>query len=331
MQTLKKITMILFRIAISILILFFLFRQVDRKALFELIKNADKMLLFFAFIVYLGNYLLGIFRWEMLLKAVRIHLSIRRIIMSFSGGIFFSLFLPSTIGGDFVRTVDLASHTKKPKEVVATVFLDRLSGYIGLVFLALLSVIFGWRLIQGKAVLLFVSVITLILLAVLLVLFNSFIYSKINKFLHAPNAGKIKEIIRNLHQEIHYFRNHKKVIIYNLIISVIIQSLSPIAFYLTGLALGVRINIMYYFIFLPIIGAITLLPISIGGLGLREKMTIDFFAKAAVTKDLAFAMSLINSSFVFVYGALGGIIYVFTIRHRRVQHHKSPSVCQRHS
>ncbi|MFH1440552.1 MAG: lysylphosphatidylglycerol synthase transmembrane domain-containing protein [Candidatus Omnitrophota bacterium] len=331
MGTFKKIMAIFLRIAISIFILIFLFRQVDRKTLFELIKNADKMLLFFAFIVYFGNYLLGLFRWEMLLKAVKIHLSMKRIIMSFSGGIFFSLFLPSTIGGDFIRTVDLAAHTKKPKEVVATVFLDRLSGYIGLVLLSLLAVIFGWRFVQDRAVLLSVAVITLILCSVLLVLFNSFIYSKINKFLHTPNAGKIKEIIRNLHQEIHYFRNHKKIIIYNIIISIFIQSISPIVFYLIGLALGVKINIMYYFIFLPIIGAITLLPVSIGGLGLRDATTIYFFSKACVSKDLAFAMSLLNFSFILVYGALGGLIYVFTVRHRRLQHHKSPSVRQRRS
>lgn len=315
------------RIAISILILFFLFRQVDIKALFELIKNSDKMLLFFVFIVYFGNYLLGIFRWEMLLKAVKIHLSMKRIIMSFSGGIFFSLFLPSTIGGDFIRSLDLAAHTKKPKEVVATVFLDRLSGYIGLTLLSLLAVVFGWRFVQDRAVLLSVVIIALILCSILFVLFNSSIYSRVSKFLHTPNAGKIKEIIRNLHQEIHYFRHRKKIIIYNLIISIIIQSISPVAFYLTGLALGVKINIMYYFIFLPIIGAITLLPISIGGLGLRDATTIYFFAKACVSKDLAFAMSLLNFSFIIVYGAIGGLIYVFTVRHRRLQHHKSRLVC----
>lgn len=328
MGILKKIMAVFLRIAVSILILFFLFRQVDAKALFELIKNADKKLLFLAFVVYFANYLLGIFRWEMLLKAVKIHLSMKRIIMSFSGGIFFSLFLPSTIGGDFIRTVDLSAHTKKPREVTATVFLDRLSGYIGLTVLSLLAVIFGWEIIQDKAVLTAVFIITFVLCSVLLVLFNKFIYSKINKFLRTPNAGKIKEIIRNLHQEIHYFRNHKKVISYNLIISVIIQCISPIAFYLTGLALGVKINIMYYFIFLPIIGAITLLPISIGGLGLRDATTIYFFAKACVSKDLAFAMSLLNFSFIIVYGAIGGLIYVFTVRHRRIQHHKPPSVQQ---
>lgn len=287
--------------------------------MFGLIKAADKLFLFFAFVLYSGTYILSVLRWEMLLRAVKIHLSLKRVIMSFSAGVFFSLFLPSSIGGDFIRSVDLAAHTKRPKEVVATVFLDRLSGYLGLTLLSVIAVLSGWRFVQDKTVLFAVGSITLILCLILLVLFNKKIYAKTNKFLHTPNAGKIREIIRNLHQEIHYFRHNGKVIVNNLAMSLVIQTIPPLTFYLIGMALGLRINIIYYFVFLPIIGAITLLPISIGGLGLRDAAAIYFFAKAAVSKDVAFAMSLISFSFILVYGALGGIIYILTIRHRLKQ------------
>lgn len=326
MNTLKKIAAIFFRVGISIFILVFLFRQVDGKALFELIKTADKRYLFFAFVFFFGTYILGILRWQMLLRAVRIRLPLRRIVMSFSGGIFFNLFLPSSIGGDFVRSMDLAAHTKRPNEVVATVFLDRLSGYLGLVLLSLISLLSAWPLVRDPTVFLSIGAITLILCVILTVLFNKWLYDRIKGFLRMPNAGKIKEIIANLHREIHYFKQHKKIMICNLALSLIIQTISPLTFYLIGLSLGIKINIVYFFIFLPIIGAVTLLPISIGGLGLREKMTIDFFAKAGVLGDSAFAMSLISSFFIFVYGAIGGIIYVLAIRHRRIQHHKPSSI-----
>jgi len=153
----------------------------------------------------------------MLLKAIKINLPLKRVIISFSGGIFFNLFLPSTIGGDLMRSIDLAAHTKRPSEVVATVLLDRLSGYIGLVFLALLSLLIGWDKIEDKSVLFSVGLISLVLIAILLVLFNKFLYSKINKLLHSPNAGKIRELIKNLHQEIHLFRHNKRVIVNSLI------------------------------------------------------------------------------------------------------------------
>jgi hypothetical protein len=328
MDKLKKILSVLLRISISIILLIFLFRLVDKRILLEVIKNADKPLLFLAFFTLFFIYLFCLFRWEMLLKAADIRLPLKRVIISFSGGIFFSLFLPSTIGGDLMRSIDLAAHTKKPKEVVATVFLDRLSGYTGLVILALLALLFGWKFIQDSSVLFSAVIITAVLIAVLLILFNNFLYSKINKFLDTSGAGKIRESIKNLHQEIHIFRHHKKMILNNLAMSLFIQTISPISFYFIALSLGIKINIVYFFIFLPIIGAITLLPISIGGLGLRDATTIFFFAKAGVSKDLSFAMSLLSFLFILIYGALGGLIYVLTIRHRRLQSPQPSGVSQ---
>jgi hypothetical protein len=258
----------------------------------------------------------------MLLNAAGVKAPFKKIISSFSGGIFFSIFLPSTIGGDLVRTVDLIEHTKKGKEVVASVFLDRLSGYIGLVIVVLPALFLGKNLVLDKVVFLSVLVIVTLLAIVLLILFNSFIYTKITKFLSTPGAGKIKEIIKNMHQEIHVFRNHKKVIVYNLLISFIIQLIGPVSVYFIGLALGVKIDFVYFLIFLPIIGAITLLPIAIGGLGLREGLFVVYFAKAGVVKQLALAMSLLSFSFVIFYGAIGGLIYVLTVHRRRLQPNK---------
>jgi len=326
MQIFKKIVSIFLRFGISIILLIFLFKQVDEKSMLETVKHADKPLLLLAFVIFLMNYVFGLYRWHMLLRAIKIQLPLKRTIISYAGGTFFSLFLPSTIGGDFMRSIDLAGHTNRPKEVIATVFLDRLSGYIGLVTLALVSVAIGWRLVGDKSVLFSIAIITVLLIVILLILFNKFIYEKTNKLLHSPDAGKIRELIKNLHQEIHLFRHKKETILYNLIMSVIIQALGPLIFFSISRALGLKINIIYFFVFLPIIGAITLLPISIGGLGLRDATTIYFFAKAGVGKDLAFSMSLINFSFILITGVCGGLIYVFTIRHRRIQHHKTPAV-----
>lgn len=325
----KKIIPLVLRIGISIILLFFLFKfqHVDTQEVLKSIKNADKGLLLLALVVYFSVYILCLFRWNMLLKGAKIHLSLKRVIISFSGGVFFNALLPSTIGGDLVRSIDLSTHTKRPKEVVATVLLDRLSGYVGLVIVALLSLLFGWKLIHHKSVLLSIAIITGVLIVVLLVLFNSFAYSKINQILHSPRAGRIREAIKNLHQEIHIFRHHKKIIVNNLILSVLIQVAFPLAFYITALSLGIKINIIYFFIYLPIIGAITLLPISIGGLGLRENITRIFFVQAGVVGNAAVAMAILNTFFIFVYAAIGGLIYVLTIHHRRIQYHTPHHVC----
>jgi len=319
MQKFKKISLVLLRGSISIILLIFLFSHVDKRTLFEVIRGTDKPLLFLGLAVFFFNYFFCFLRWIMLLKVVEIRLPLNRVIISYAGGIFFNVVLPSTIGGDLVRSLDLATHTKKPKEIVATVLLDRLSGYVGLVILSVAALSLGWRLIQDPVVFLGIGLLAFFLLLILLVLFNGFIYQKVNQFLGSLGTGRIREAIRSLHHQMHIFRDHKAMIAKNLLLSLLVQLTTPLSFYFIARSLGININLVYFFIFIPIIGAITLLPISIGGLGLRDASTIFFFAKAGVDKDLSFAMSLLSFSFIIFYGVLGGLIYVFTVHHRRIQ------------
>jgi len=122
----KKILSVALRIVVSIVLLVLLFRlnKIDVSNLIFDIKGADKALLAAGFMVFFLVYLLGFWRWYMLLRAAGIQAPLKRLIVSFSGGVFFSIFLPSTIGGDIVKTADLAGHTRKTKEVIATVLLD---------------------------------------------------------------------------------------------------------------------------------------------------------------------------------------------------------------
>lgn len=324
----KKILSLLFRILVSVVLLVFLFRfnNIDLNVLINDLRGANKLFLGIGFMIFPLTYILGFLRWQMLTQAVQIEIPLRKLISSFCGGIFFSIFLPSTIGGDLVRTADTVAHTSKAKQVIATVFLDRLSGYIGLVLVIIPAILLGGSLINDKVVFFSVAIIVIILAVLLLLLFNTFIYDRITRFLSVPKAGKVREMIKDMHREIHIFRQHKKMIILNLVLSFVIQVIFPISVYFIGLALGIKISPVYFLIFLPIISAVTLLPIAIGGLGLREGLFVVYFAKVGVIKQLALVMSLLSFSFIVFYGAIGGVIYVLTVHHRRLQFNQPPGV-----
>ncbi len=321
MLRIKNFLSLLARVAVSLLLLFFLFKinKIDLRDLANNIKGADKQLLIIGFLIAFFNYFLGFLRWRMLVKTAGIDIPLKKLIVSFSGGVFFNSFMPSTIGGDLVRATDLTGHTQKAKEVIATIFLDRLSGYVGMVFVILPALLLNRSLLQDKVVLTSVSAIIILLVIILLVLFNRFIYCRITQFLSSPGSGKIKDAIRNMHQEIHVFRNHKRMIIGNLLISFLIQLIGPLSVYFIGLSLGLKVNFIDFLVFLPIIGAITLLPIAFGGIGLREQLFRTYFAKVGVVNHLAVTMSLLSFSFVVTYAAIGGLVYVLTVHHRRLQ------------
>ena len=230
--------------------------------------------------------------------------------------------MPSTIGGDLIKGFDLALHTRKPKQVVSTVLVDRLGGYAGMVIITITALLLGYHLINDPSVLVLMAIITLILLSAFLTLFNNFVFEKINKFL-GGRGGRIFLALKNVHEEIYRFKGKKSVLWINLLLSLVMQASTPIVFYITALSLGLRTGIIYFFVLIPLIGAITMLPISIGGLGLRDAATILFFAKIGVAKDVAFALSLLGFFYTLLASVTGGIIYVFTLHTRRLQYNKT--------
>ncbi len=326
METLKKAGILLTRVVISLALLIFLLRQVDLRSLLGLMRRADKLLFAGAAGLYVVVYMLCFLRWKTLLKAAGIDLGLKQLIPPYAGGIFFNIFLPSSIGGDVVRSFDLAASTRRTPEVVASALVDRLSGYGGLVIVSILSLIAGTSMITERSVYVSVAVIAAVLAGLLLVLFNSYFYRKINAMLASPVTGSLRATLGSIHTHTHIFRHKKKAVGLSLLISLGVQLLSPLTSYLLCRSLGFDIGLIYFFVFVPIIGAVTMLPISIGGLGLRDALTVYFFAQAGLGRNAAFAMSLLGFFIMLVLAAVGGITYVFTLHHRRVQSRPAPGV-----
>ncbi len=318
MLFLKKISVVLLKISISVILLVFLFKQVDLRSLVNIIRGIDQPLFWLAYVFNLPIYVMCFYRWKMFLSASGVTVTDNKLIAPFFGGIFFSLFLPSTVGGDVVRSMDLSLHTKKPSQVVASVLLDRISGYAGMVLIAVIASILGIRLIQDKAVLAAIAVIAGILAVILLLVFNGPVYSGVRKLLYSHTSGRIWGALESVHQQMHGLRHHKRVLVNSLILSLLVQLINPITMYIISLSMGAKIAPIFFLVFLPIVGAVTLLPISIGGLGLRDYTTVLLFAKAGVSKDLALAMSLLGFGFILINAAIAGLIYVFTLHHRRL-------------
>ena len=254
----------------------------------------------------------------MLLETAEIHLPLKRLISAFSGGIFFNMFLPSTVGGDFVRSADIGYHSKKTSTVVATVLLDRISGFAGMIAVALVALMLGYGIIKDRRIGFAIGILTASLFLIILFIFNGSVYGFLKKFSFPGRLGKIFSGMQNVLQQMHGFKDHKAIIVKNLLLSVAIQSIGPIATYMVAVSFHLEVNILYFFLFVPIISAVTFLPISIGGLGVRDYMTILLFTHMGISKHFAFAFSLLGFFFILIYAGIGGLIYVLTLYNRRV-------------
>lgn len=314
----KRITSLLIRLVVTSLILAVLFLKINFRLVFSTIASCDLVLFVFSFLIFLFTYYLGLFRWQILLHGLDLKPPLKKITIAFSGGLFFNLIMPSTIGGDVARTYTLFSHTKEGGKVAATVILDRLTGFLALNFIAILALVCGSRYINNQMVIISIVIMTLAFTSIAMILFSRRASKKLCSLFDFLHLHKITLLWMKVFSAISLFRQKKGLLIKAFIVSIFIQTFSVIVTYLITISLGAQAKMLYFFILVPIIGAISTLPVTIGGLGLRDASSVLFFSKIGITANIALATSLITFFFSTAVGVLGGIIYVLTLRTRRL-------------
>jgi hypothetical protein len=290
----------------------------------SIIKKIDLFYFLIALFIFIFTYYLGILRWQVLLRGAQIVVPFSRVVLSYLMGLAVNLFVPSTVGGDLARGLDLSiySSSSKPK-VIATVILDRICGYIAVVIIASVSLIIGYKYINDTAVLISFGILALVLIVILLILFSKGIFNfSIRIF---GRFEIIKNILNKFNEAINLFRlkSRLRIIQYSLFLAFLIQLGAVFLTYFIAKSLGIEIEIIYFFIFVPIISAISMIPLTIGGLGLRDTSSIFFFTRVGLSVSAAFTLSLIVFFLLMLAGIIGGIVYVFTLHPRRIQYNKT--------
>jgi hypothetical protein len=316
MKRFKDIGLYLLRISITLGLLIFLFHKVHIASIVEIIKGVK--LYFFAGLAlfYLLLVFLAIIRWVMLLNAANIKIPFGKVIISYSVGLFCNMFLPSTVGGDLVRSFEVFEYAQDKSRIFASVILDRISGLASVIVVSFFALVFGYRFVNKPAVLGTFAILLGITVFVLVVCFSRRVF-KIFAVLF-NRLPSLREKLISFNESTVFFRTKKLVLAENLGISIILRIGIILLFYFTAIALGHKSSIVYFFIFVPLIEAISAAPIAIGGLGVRDAAAIFLFTKVGFSSDVAFSMSLINFSLLALAGFIGGIIYVLTLHTRRV-------------
>jgi uncharacterized membrane protein YbhN (UPF0104 family) len=118
--------------------------------------------------------------------------------------------------------------------------------------------------------------------------------------------GRIK-ILRELYESIHMYGTPALLkatgasVVWNLVL--------VLGYSLLGQSVGVDISIWYFFLFIPIISVLLMVP-SVGGLGIREGATVLLFTRVGVNEAQALALALVYDFALLIIGLIGGTIYL---------------------
>lgn len=305
----------IFRILITVALLFALFKLVPYKNIVDIYTKANKLYIFLGFFAFFLSYFIGVFRWQFLLGVVGVRVSFYETFLSYFSALFFNLFFPSFVAGDIFRGVSLSYRHGHLKEIASTVFIDRFTGLIALVIVTVFFFLFGQNLVMQWSI-----VFPLLILVMTVLIVSIFIFTKplFNFLLQVVRNKKWKEKLMSVHEQLYLFQEHPVVFTQSIFLSVVMQIMTPISFYITSKAFSVSIPIIYFLILVPIIMVVALLPITIAGAGTREAASVYFFSLIGIQQSVGLGISLLNLVFMIVLGIVGGILYV-GIYHRWLQ------------
>ena len=111
--------------------------------------------------------------------------------------------------------------------------------------------------------------------------------------------------------EIHdkHWYDKKMALVKILVFSFLLQFAVILNYYLAARALGIDLSLTSFLFIVPVITTIAMLPVSIGGIGLRENSLVFIMIALGAANDKAALCSLLTFMMLIIVGIIGGITY----------------------
>ncbi len=269
-------------------------------------------------LMFLGAYLLGITRWRLLLHTQGIGLRWIRCFSLFFIGHFFNAFLLGATGGDVMKAYYAARETHHRKtEAVTTVFLDRLLGLVALVILVLVILAFRIHLLLtqpslGKAALFLLLVLVLLGFILALLWQRNWLESRFWKRVTSSRRmpATVSAQAGRIYAAIYHFRAKPALLAKAFGLSLGVHMLSLGACCLFAIAIRSGLTVFQAFTLYPLIGALGAIPITPGGLGIREGGAVMLFGTVGIPPLPAFLLSFIPWLSITLWSLFGGLLYL---------------------
>jgi uncharacterized protein (TIRG00374 family) len=308
----KKTAIQVLKIAVSLGLYFYIFwKVVDIGHLWEELKGAKLTYFIAAVVVYYVAQAVSAYRWYLMLKPLEIKTRYPKLLSYYFLGMFFNFLMPTAIGGDVFRVYYLNKETRRLSASTASVFIDRDIGMAGLVLVAAMVATYAGTAIAGVPLAPIFWLVMAGFMLANLALFYRPTYNILHRLLKLFKMKKADERVEHLFSSFNAFRGQWGLLLTALLLSIAVQVGCAFVSLLTADAIGLttRNGWIDYLIFIPTIGLITMVPVSVNGMGWREFAYIVFFQSVGATEPQAAALAFMWLGVTVLTSLPGGIIY----------------------
>lgn len=280
--------------------------SIDIPATVQILLGADVILLTLALLSIFPQIFLKAWRWYLLMKMQNIRYPLKDAVIVYFAGLFLGTITPGRLG-DFIKVQYLREEGYSSGKSLLSVLLDRFYDIAALILVGYISIIYFIHYFSERIFL--VSTLLILVPVVAIILYSTGI---VNKDHLAGIAAMLSPkryrdmILKTLHDFFEDFSSIRTLpLIYAFILTVATWTLYFIMSYLFALALSIPVDFLYLAGCVAIAGFITLLPVSISGIGTREATFILLFGFAGISSESAVAYSALILLMYVVNGFVG--------------------------
>lgn len=292
---------------IGIILFIYILIKIDIYQVVNEIKNADVSLIILSFFVVFVLLLLQTLKWFVIAIKQGIDLSFKDAFKINFITNFYGFITPSRLG-TVLRAEYLKKYTPNIGKGLCNFVLDKVLDLLSLVTLVILFSFIFKNKFSFLPINLFI-VIFIGLISLTFIFLNKGRARIILKVFYKkliPN--KLKEKTRITFDSFYENMPKKRYFLFFFALNIFTWVILYLVTYIIGVALGIELSFIYYLAIFPISALISMLPISINGIGTRELVLISLFSLFGVPAAKVFSMSLVS---IVISGVLPAVIGSF--------------------
>jgi glycosyltransferase 2 family protein len=261
---------------------------------------------------FVTGHWLGVLKWRLFVNAARGGLSRLDALLCYAAGLFANLCLPSIVGGDLLRMGLAGKLSRRPEAALWGGVMDRLTDMLSLAIL----VTAGGLLVRTNVTgwLERVLTVTAVVIAGLTVLVLPFVIRR-------PLARWPKRLRRPVGRGLVGLRQlwrRPGTAALGLALSLTIQGSFVLLNAWLGRSVGIEVGLAVWFLVWPLAKIASLMPISLGGLAVREASLAALLLPFGVPVAQSVVCSLLWQTVLITGGLAGGVIWLALHRARRI-------------
>ena len=295
---------------VTTVLLVLLFRRFDWARFAEVLQQMPAWFYAGSLAVLTIGQVLYAYRWRVVLSGMGVEVPFGEVLRQYFIGIFFSNLMPTAVGGDASKVYYLGQQSGYV-QITASVILDRLLGFV---WLALIGAVLAW-IVGGDAPVLALNrqLLTLFaagFVAALLVAWLVPVERVLPRLMPerwsswTVRVGEFVALVRQgVCRPVTFVTAGVIVGVYAWLIAMVYRQY----FAVSGLAALATLPVLLVIVSMAIFVNV---PITVGGIGLREQLHVLLFAALGVPKELAVTISLVLFSQSLLLSLIGGGLWL---------------------